>query len=137
MNTATLRRSSPIDANSSNNESFVDVTVSIPTAANPGFLFNQFSPNGDNSNDVLRINLRDADTGLDAGISYKIVVYDRHGNLVFEGENTVPTGTQRVTDVWNGTYKGKDVPKGTYFYILNYDIGAGPTIDKGWIQLIR
>jgi gliding motility-associated-like protein len=137
VNTATLIRSSPIDGNPGNNESFVDVTVSVPTAANPGFLFNQFSPNGDNSNDVLRINLRDADTGLDAGINYKIVVYDRYGNLVFEGEGSVPGNSQRVTDVWDGTYNGKDVPKGTYFYILNYDIGAGPTIDKGWIQLIR
>lgn len=137
VNTATLIRSTPIDSNVSNNEGFIDVTVSVPTAANPGFLFNQFSPNGDNSNDILRINLRQADTGLDFGINYRIVVYDRYGNLVFEGDDLVEPNTQRVSDVWDGTYKGKEVPKGTYFYILNYDVGGGPTIDKGWIQLIR
>ena len=136
VNTATILRSSPID-NPENNESFVDVTVSVPTPADPGFLFNQFSPNGDNSNDILRINLTDADTGLNSGITYNIVVYDRYGNLVFEGTDSIPVNIERKADVWDGTYKGKDVPKGTYFYILNYDIGVGPTIDKGWIQLIR
>ena len=136
VNTANILRSSPID-NPENNESFVDVTVSVPTPADPGFLFNQFSPNGDNSNDILRINLTDANTGLNSGITYKIVVYDRYGNLVFEGSDSIPVNVERKADVWDGTYKGKDVPKGTYFYILNYDIGVGPTIDKGWIQLIR
>lgn len=137
VNTATLIRSSPIDSNPNNNEDFVDVTVSVPTPADPGFLFNQFSPNGDGTNDVLRINLRDAETGLDEGIVYNIAVFDRYGNLVFEGNDSILGNTQRNAEIWDGSYKGKDVPKGTYYYILNYDIGGGATIDKGWIQLIR
>ncbi len=138
VNTATLRRSSPIDGNSGNNESFVDVTVSLPTPANPGFLYNQFAPNSTRGNDMLRINLVDEETGEFFGISYEIRIFDRYGNLVFEGsDSTPPIIDQNATDVWDGIYKGKDVPKGTYFYILNYDIGTGPTIDKGWIQLIR
>ena len=137
-NTATLIRSSPTDSNVANNSSTVDVEVSIPTPADPGFLFNQFSPNGDNTNDVLRINLRDSDTQSREGINYKIVIYDRYGNLVFEGANLVASETQTTVDVWDGTYKGKEVPKGTYFYIMNYSINNEPVIlDKGWIQLIR
>ena len=137
-NTATLIRSSPTDGVVANNNSTVDVKVSIPTSADPGFLFNQFSPNGDNTNDVLRINLRDSDTQSRAGIKYKIVIYDRYGNLVFEGANLVTPETQTTVDVWDGTYKGKEVPKGTYFYIMDYNINELPAIiDKGWIQLIR
>ena len=137
-NLATLIRSSPKDGNEVNNSSTVDVKVGIPTPADPGFLFNQFSPNGDNTNDVLRINLRDSDTQSREGINYKIVIYDRYGNLVFEGANLVSSETQTTVDVWDGTYKGKEVPKGTYFYIMNYSINNQPAIiDKGWIQLIR
>ena len=137
-NTATLIRSSPSDGIVVNNNSTVDVKVSIPTPADPGFLFNQFSPNGDNTNDVLRINLRDSETQAREGINYKIVIYDRYGNLVFEGANLVASEIQTTVDVWDGTYKGKEVPKGTYFYIMNYSINNQPAIiDKGWIQLIR
>ncbi|SKB38739.1 Calx-beta domain-containing protein [Maribacter arcticus] len=137
-NIATLVRSSPTDSNEANNSSTVDVEVSIPTPADPGFLFNQFSPNGDGTNDVLRINLRDSEAQVDQGINYKIVIYDRYGNLVFEGANLVASGTQTTVDVWDGNYKGKKVPKGTYFYIMNYSINNEPVIlDKGWIQLIR
>ena len=137
-NTATLIRSSPTDSNVANNSSTVDVEVSIPTPADPGFLFNQFSPNGDGTNDVLRINLRDSEAQVDEGINYEIVIYDRYGNLVFEGANLVASDTQTTVDVWDGNYKGKEVPKGTYFYIMNYSINNEPVIlDKGWIQLIR
>ncbi|WP_405410556.1 Calx-beta domain-containing protein [Maribacter sp. Asnod1-A12] len=137
-NTATLIRSSPGDSNVDNNSDEVMVVVDVPTAADPGFLFNQFSPNGDNTNDVLRINLRDEDSGLDAGINYKIIIHDRYGNRVFEGGEIINDNTQRTADVWDGTYEGKEVPKGTYFYIMNYRINnEDPIIDKGWIQLIR
>ncbi|MEH6618772.1 Calx-beta domain-containing protein [Maribacter arcticus] len=137
-NIATLVKSSPTDSNEANNSSTVDVEVSIPTPADPGFLFNQFSPNGDGTNDVLRINLRDSEAQVDKGINYEIVIYDRYGNLVFEGANLVASETQTTVDIWDGTYKGKEVPKGTYFYIMNYSINNEPVIlDKGWIQLIR
>ena len=135
-NTAKLVRSSPRDSNPSNNEATVEVEVIQKSSADPGFLFNQFSPNGNNQNEVLRINrtLRNNETGVEeeVNIQYKIKIYDRYGNLVFE--------TEKVNDgdVWDGTYKGKEVPKGTYFYIMNYSINNEPEIiDKGWIQLIR
>lgn len=135
-NTAKLVRSSPRDGNALNNEATVNVEVIDKSLADPGFLFNQFSPNGNNQNEVLRINrtLTDQDTGLkiEVNLQYKIKIYDRYGNLVFETEKV------NDSDVWNGTYKGKDVPKGTYFYIMNYSINNEPAIlDKGWIQLIR
>ncbi|WP_051941703.1 Calx-beta domain-containing protein [Maribacter forsetii] len=135
-NTANIVRSTPRDGNTENNEATVEVEVIQKSPADPGFLFNQFSPNGNNQNEVLRINrtMTDPETGaqVDVNLQYKIKIYDRYGNLVFE--------TEKVNDgdVWDGTYEGKESPKGTYFYIMNYSINNQPAVlDKGWIQLIR
>ncbi|PIB27292.1 Calx-beta domain-containing protein [Maribacter sp. 4G9] len=142
-NTAIIDRSSPRDSkDATNNQSTIEITINERTSADPGFLFNQFSPNGDNTNDKLRINLIDQQTQEQFGIQYTISIVDRYGNTVYEGADTVPNGTQSVADVWDGTYKGKEVPKGTYFYILEYTLmdALGPMesqTDKGWIQLIR
>ena len=131
-NTARLIRSAPRDSNPSNNEETVTVNVIEKSPATPGFLYNQFSPNGNNQNEILRINLTDPVTGLEVSIQYKIQIYDRYGNLVFETEKS------NDGDVWDGTYEGREAPKGTYFYVMNYSINNAPAIlDKGWIQLIR
>ena len=135
-NTANIVRSTPRDSNALNNEATVEVEVIPKSIADPGFLFNQFSPNGNNQNEVLRINrtLTDSETGaqVEVNLQYKIKIYDRYGNLVYETEKV------NDSDVWDGTYNGKEVPKGTYFYIMNYSVNNQPAIlDKGWIQLIR
>lgn len=142
-NTATIVRSSPRDSGeSANNQSTQQVIINERTSADPGFLFNQFSPNGDGTNDVLRLNLEDPETNVGMGIEYTISIVDRYGNTVFEGADTVQNGTQSVAAIWDGTFKGKEVPKGTYFYVLEYTLldTFGPMesqMDKGWIQLIR
>lgn len=124
-NTATIVRSSPADSEDrlANNESSVEVRVSVPTAADPGFIFNQFSPNGDGTNDFLTIR----DIGSFTNTSLQI--FNRYGNSVFEASNMTEDR------VWDGSYKNNDAPDGTYFYIL--DLGDGSEIRKGWLQLIR
>ncbi len=102
------------------------------TEASPGFLYNQFSPNGNGQNEILRINLEDPQTGLDVNILYSITIFDRYGSQVFEVQNA------SSGDVWDGTYEGKEAPKGTYFYVMKYRINNGDEVtEKGWIQLIR
>jgi gliding motility-associated-like protein/uncharacterized repeat protein (TIGR01451 family) len=130
-NTARITQSSPVDGTPANNEDFVTITVSRPTEAYPGFLFNEFSPNADGTNDVLKVNTRDATTQMEVPITYSIEIYNRYGNLVFKALD------QTDNRVWDGTYKGKDAPAGTYFYQLIYDVGEGPKTSNGWIQLIR
>ncbi|WP_299532250.1 gliding motility-associated C-terminal domain-containing protein [Ulvibacterium sp.] len=122
-NTATIIRSSPADGNPGNNQATATVTVNLPTAADPGFVFNQFSPNGDGTNDFLTIR----DIGTFSNTSLEI--FNRYGNQVFASQN--------MTDdnVWDGTWKNEQAPDGTYFYILNLGDGSQPR--KGWIQLIR
>ncbi len=124
-NTASIVRSSPADSEDrlDNNESSVEVRVSLPTVADPGFIFNQFSPNGDGTNDFLTI--RDIGTFTDTSL----LIFNRYGNLVFEARN------MQEDRVWDGSWKNEDSPDGTYYYIL--DLGDGVEIRKGWLQLIR
>lgn len=69
--------------------------VGIPTV---------FSPNGDGINDTWNI------PALDAVSSFDLVVFDRLGNSVFHAiQNPIR---------WDGTYKGRQLPPGTYVYAL-------------------
>ncbi|MEO9893244.1 gliding motility-associated C-terminal domain-containing protein, partial [Aurantibacter sp.] len=132
-NTARILRSTPTDANPDNNEVTVIVNVSLPTPAEVGFLFNQFSPNADGTNDFLEINLVDSETNQIKDIIYNVQIFNRYGNMVFEGNNMT------TAEVWDGSWKGKESPDGTYFYAMNVDLGDGngSQTKKGWIQLIR
>ena len=136
-NTASL--ANPEDGNSTNNSAVVTVNVSDQSSFPPGFIFNQFSPNGDGINDVLKIKLTEKNPG--SGIeetvisSFTIQIFNRYGQLILDG-----TGL-RNAEIWDGTFNGKDAPAGTYFYVLQYkldtDEGSNSKTDKGWIQLIR
>jgi len=132
-NTARILRSSPADANPVNNEMTVTINVSLPNPAEVGFLFNQFSPNADGTNDFLEINLIDPETQQEVAVAYNVQIFNRYGNLVFEGNNMTEA------EVWDGSWKGKESPDGTYFYVMSVDVGDGNGAQskKGWIQLIR
>ncbi|MGI9548246.1 MAG: gliding motility-associated C-terminal domain-containing protein, partial [Flavobacteriaceae bacterium] len=123
VNVAGIFSSSPADGNLENNIAGVEVEVNFPSTDECGFFFNQFSPNSDGTNDVLKINC------IEQFPNNSIEIYNRYGNLVFEATGMTDGNT------WDGTRKNKPVPDGTYFYIL--DLGDGSEIRKGWIQLIR
>jgi len=120
-NIATILSSFPEDADLANNEDSVVITIANRTNDECGFLFNQFSPNSDGTNDLLRINC------IENYPNNTLEVYDRYGNLVFEARG--------YDNTWDGTGENGDLPKGTYFYIL--DLGDGSSITKNWIQIIR
>jgi gliding motility-associated-like protein/uncharacterized repeat protein (TIGR01451 family) len=122
-NTARILGSSPGDGNPGNNEDVLILDVNTPVEAEPGFVFNQFSPNGDGVNDFLVI--RDIATFP----ANSIQIFNRYGQSVFEARNLT---NDRV---WDGTFNGERAPEGTYYYIL--DLGPDREVAKGWIQLIR
>jgi gliding motility-associated-like protein len=90
-------------------------TVSLPDA---------FTPNGDGRNDKFRII-----TNGNQEIS-KFIVVNRWGEVVFE--------TTNQGEGWDGTFKGKPVEIGTYFYYLRYNCNDEKDIErKGDLILMR
>lgn len=85
-----------------------------------------FSPTDDNINDWFNIQ------GLyDIFLNHELIIYNRYGTLIFEGNNSTP---------WNGRSNrglnnlGNLLPVGTYFYILNLnDINYKPL--QGWVYI--
>lgn len=86
--------------------------IFIPTA---------FTPNNDGLNDRWTI------LGLDALLSYRVTVYNRWGQPIFQ-----TTDTPRS---WDGTYNGVPSPAGVYVYIIEKRIDR--KLVKGTVMLIR
>jgi gliding motility-associated-like protein len=82
-------------------------------------VYNGFSPNGDGVNDYFKID------GIGAYPNHKIMVFNRWGNKVFE--------TQNYRNNWDGHWKDKRLPFGTYFYMI--DLGDGSRWLSGYLQI--
>jgi gliding motility-associated-like protein len=82
---------------------------------------NAFSPNGDGINDRWRIQYLESYPGA------TVDVYDRYGMLVF-------SSIEYAVD-WDGTRNGKDLPIGTYYYIVNPKNGR--KIITGSVTIIK
>lgn len=92
-----------------------ETVVSIPNA---------FSPNGDGVNDVLKIRV----TGL--FVLKDFAIYDREGHKIFN--------TKDISLTWDGRYGGRDVPIGTYYYIIQgSDVYNKPVYMQGSITVLR
>jgi len=95
----------------------------------PPFIPEGYSPNGDGINDTFHI------SGLyNIFEKFNLKIYSRHGNLIYEGNNDI--------EEWDGTSNrginnnGKNLPTGTYFYVLNLNDSNFDVI-KGWVYLNR
>ncbi|MBT8268641.1 MAG: gliding motility-associated C-terminal domain-containing protein, partial [Bacteroidia bacterium] len=122
-NTAVIEGSFPNDGNAENNTATVTFLARPLVEDGCLVIFNQFSPNGDGLNDRLVVNcLEDYPS-----INVSLEVFDRYGNSVYSDNS--------YDNTWDGSGKNGDLPKGTYFYIL--DLGEGFEIQKGWIQILR
>jgi gliding motility-associated-like protein len=56
-----------------------------------------------------------------------VEVYNRYGQVIFSSRGYgVP---------WDGTFKGKQVPSGTYYYIIDPKNGRLPI--KGFVDVVR
>ena len=74
--------------------------------------YNLLSPNGDGKNDILEFD------GLGKFTENTLRIYNRWGNLVYDKVNY-----QDDNERFDGTYKGKELPAGTYFYVLRLRSG--------------
>jgi gliding motility-associated-like protein len=82
---------------------------------------NTFSPNGDGIHDRWEIQYLNTYPGV------TVDIYNRYGQLVYQ---SVGYGT-----AWDGTYKGKPLPAGTYYYIINPKNGRKAM--TGFVDIIR
>ncbi len=100
-----------------------DVVVNlIPYCVNA---MNSFTPNGDAINDKWAVI-----KGANCTKNIKVNVYNRYGGLVYNNEN--------YTNNWDGTYKGNNVPDGTYYYTLEITLlNDAKVIAKGDVTILR
>ena len=112
--TYTLYATSPFGCSTVSDDVFVKVFKKV-------FVPNSFSPNGDGINDTWQIR------GLDSYPSPSLKVFTRYGGLVYEaGQYLSP---------WDGTYNGKPLATGVYYYLL--DLHMNLPLISGWVLIVR
>ncbi len=85
-----------------------------------------FTPNGDGQNDRWIV----TNNGGNCVEQVYANVYNRYGNLVYNNDNYLNN--------WDGTYKGKPVPDGTYYYAIKYRlVNGGIVLLKGDVTILR
>jgi gliding motility-associated-like protein len=88
-------------------------------------VMNAFTPNRDGSNDLWLVT-----NGAPCTNRIRAAVYNRYGQEVYKSEN--------YQNNWDGTYNGKPVPDGTYYYAVTYYfIGGRQVILKGDVTILR
>ena len=96
------------------------VTVHVTDAILP----NAFSPNGDGLNDKF------GPETIGNPSEFKMTIFNRYGQLIFTSVT--------ISNKWDGTYLGKPVDAGTYFFrIFNKCTNEAESTFKGDITLIR
>ena len=100
-------------------EKFIDIDFIIP---------NFISPNNDGKNDRFEIK------GIERYNNVTIKIFDRRGELIFQFNGT-GTEYSNLNNQWDGKYKGKDLPQGTYLYVIDLHNDNEPI--NGTITIIR
>lgn len=95
----------------------VNVGVGITNATIP----NTITPNGDGINDYWNL------SWLLYYNNPKVIIYNRLGEIVYD--------FQKTKTMFDGTLEGKDLPTGTYFYIIHPQKDCVQTL--GSINIIR
>jgi len=88
-------------------------------------VMNAFTPNNDGMNDRWLVT-----NGAPCTERIFVEVYNRYGNEVYRNENYLNN--------WDGTYKGKPVADGTYYYNVSFRTITGKMVSlKGDVTILR
>ncbi len=102
-----------------------DVVVSVQTCTDPGSfsvrIANAVTPNGDGDNDTFFIE------NIWQYPDNYLKIFNRWGDLIYE--------VNGYKNQWEGTYNGKGLPTGTYYYVLELRNAERQTF-KGSISVI-
>ena len=105
----------------------VEVAEPLPTDSLLQQNTNVITPNGDNKNEFLVFDIIVQDAALYP--ERELIVFNRWGDIVYE--------MQPYDNDWNGTNNnGKELPEGTYYYILRLNISDG-IILRGDVTILR
>lgn len=83
---------------------------------------NTITPDGDNVNDVWNI------PEIEHYPNAHVVIYNRWGNSIFESSGHY--------EPWDGTFEGKELPAGSYYYILDFKTPGMDNLN-GTVNIIR
>ena len=85
-------------------------TLIVYMAREIDVVYTGFTPNNDGYNDTWHI-----PHAADYGNKIKVEIFNRWGERVFYSKG------YGVTEEWDGKFKGKDLPIGTYYYIIKIE----------------
>ncbi len=84
---------------------------------------NVFTPNGDGVNDIFEVK-------SDGNTVYELTVFTRTGTQIYHSFST------RI--FWDGkSIGGKELPEGTYYYVIEEEGGSEPVTSAGFMHLFR
>ncbi len=99
-------------------------TDSVTVTVLPDIIFpNGFSPNGDGVNDTWVID------NIEQFPESVVEVYNRWGQMLFRSVGYI--------EQWDGTYEGKPLPVGTYYYVIDLNHPEYPQAYTGPITILR
>jgi gliding motility-associated-like protein len=84
-------------------------------------IYDAFSPNADGKNDVWNI------YNISLYLKCSVTIINTWGSKVFTSNG--------YTTPWDGKYNDKDLPAGTYYYII--DLGDGSGVYSGPVSIVR
>lgn len=97
--------------------------VEIEIVSECGKPMNAITPNGDGINDKWLVTY-----GNCTSLAH-VRVFNRYGSPVFESSN--------YQNNWEGTYKGKALPDGTYYFVIEYKVNNRTVRLKGDLTILR
>ena len=83
---------------------------------------NAFSPNNDGINDTWKI------LAIETYPNPEVTIFNRYGQTIFRSKG--------YSKPWDGTFNGKKLPTGTYYYIIDLKIASEPPI-QGWVMIFN
>jgi len=87
------------------------------------YIPNAFTPNSDGINDCFTIK------GAQGSLMFELAIYNRFGEKVFY--------TNNPSNCWDGSFKGKPQPTGSFAYTLKTSGPCGAFTEKGTVTVIR
>ncbi|MEO6669979.1 MAG: gliding motility-associated C-terminal domain-containing protein [Ferruginibacter sp.] len=104
-----------------------DILITVQDIPGMGCKFDPmiaFTPNADGIHDKWIVYKGSC------SISVHATVFNRYGLIVFQ--------SQQYQNDWQGTYKGKPLPDGTYYFYIEYKLDNGRTfIRKNYVTILR